>query len=199
MVRHTQTIRRLLPMNCLSVLDHFVGLVLKGLKIRSIDVILGSSLLTLNSFNIISAHLSSIFISNFEHAFLTAILWTFFCNVIVLMSVYIIAALNRLSVASKCKFTFGSLGRNGENWNTEQKLKLRFNGQGLYNFTRNIARTSIILGFHWPSLPSTRLTFTYSKSAIATPEQCTKSVAFIFNFEKISNITLAFPLLTLNK
>ena len=74
MVRHTQTIRRLLPTNCLSVFDHFVGLVLKGLKMRSIDVILGSSLLTLNSFNIISAHLSSIFISNFEHAFLTAIL-----------------------------------------------------------------------------------------------------------------------------
>ena len=26
MVKHTQTIRRLLPTNCLSVLDHFVGL-----------------------------------------------------------------------------------------------------------------------------------------------------------------------------
>ena len=32
MVKHTQTIRRLLPMNCLSVFDHFVGLVRKGLK-----------------------------------------------------------------------------------------------------------------------------------------------------------------------
>ena len=31
-VKHTQTIRRLLPTNCLSVLDHFVGLALKGLK-----------------------------------------------------------------------------------------------------------------------------------------------------------------------
>ena len=31
MIKHIQTIRRLLPMNCLSVLDHFVGLVLKGL------------------------------------------------------------------------------------------------------------------------------------------------------------------------
>ena len=31
MVRHTQTIRRLLPMNCLSVFDHFVGLALKRL------------------------------------------------------------------------------------------------------------------------------------------------------------------------
>ena len=30
MVKHTQTIRRLLPMNCLSVFDHFVGL--KGFK-----------------------------------------------------------------------------------------------------------------------------------------------------------------------
>ena len=32
MVKHTQKICRLLPMNCLSVFDHFVGLVLKGLK-----------------------------------------------------------------------------------------------------------------------------------------------------------------------
>ena len=32
MVKHTQTIRRLLPTNCLSVFDHFVGLVLKGLS-----------------------------------------------------------------------------------------------------------------------------------------------------------------------
>ena len=32
MVKHSQTIRRLLPMNCLSAFDHFVGLVLKGLK-----------------------------------------------------------------------------------------------------------------------------------------------------------------------
>ena len=31
MVKHTQTIRRLLPTNCLSVFDHFVGLALKGL------------------------------------------------------------------------------------------------------------------------------------------------------------------------
>ena len=31
MVKHTQTIRRLLAMNCLSVFDHFVGLTLKGL------------------------------------------------------------------------------------------------------------------------------------------------------------------------
>ena len=31
MVKHTQTIRWLLPMNCLSVFDHFVGLALKGL------------------------------------------------------------------------------------------------------------------------------------------------------------------------
>ena len=32
MVKHTQTIRRLLPRNCLSVFDHFVGLALKGLR-----------------------------------------------------------------------------------------------------------------------------------------------------------------------
>ena len=31
MVRHTQTIRRVLPKNCLSVLDHFVGLMFKKL------------------------------------------------------------------------------------------------------------------------------------------------------------------------
>ena len=31
MVKHTETIRRLLPTNCLSVFDHFVGLALKGL------------------------------------------------------------------------------------------------------------------------------------------------------------------------
>ena len=32
MVKHTQTVHRLLPKNCLSVFDHFVGLALKGLK-----------------------------------------------------------------------------------------------------------------------------------------------------------------------
>ena len=32
MVKHTQTIRRLLPTNCLSVFDYFVGLALKGLN-----------------------------------------------------------------------------------------------------------------------------------------------------------------------
>ena len=31
-VKHTKTIRRLLPTNCLSVFNHFVGLVLEGLK-----------------------------------------------------------------------------------------------------------------------------------------------------------------------
>ena len=31
MVKHTQTIRRLVLTNCLSVFDHFVGLTLKGL------------------------------------------------------------------------------------------------------------------------------------------------------------------------
>ena len=32
MVKHTQTIRRLLPTNCLSASDHFVVLVLEGLN-----------------------------------------------------------------------------------------------------------------------------------------------------------------------
>ena len=32
MVKHTQTIRRKLPTNCLRVFDHFVKLVVKGLK-----------------------------------------------------------------------------------------------------------------------------------------------------------------------
>ena len=34
MVKHTQTIRRELPTNCLSVFDHFVKLALKGLKLN---------------------------------------------------------------------------------------------------------------------------------------------------------------------
>ena len=32
MVKHTQTIRRLVPTNCLNVFHHFVGLALKGLN-----------------------------------------------------------------------------------------------------------------------------------------------------------------------
>ena len=32
MVKHTQTNRRLLPTNCLSVFNYFVGLALKGLN-----------------------------------------------------------------------------------------------------------------------------------------------------------------------
>ena len=34
MVKHTQTISRLLPTNCLSVSENFVGLALKGLMTR---------------------------------------------------------------------------------------------------------------------------------------------------------------------
>ena len=34
MVKHTPTIRWLLPTSCLSVFDHFMGLVLKGLALR---------------------------------------------------------------------------------------------------------------------------------------------------------------------
>ena len=36
MVKHTETIRRLLPMKCLSVFDHFVGLTLKVLNLLHI-------------------------------------------------------------------------------------------------------------------------------------------------------------------
>ena len=32
MVKHTETITRQQPTNCLSVFDHFVGLALKGLR-----------------------------------------------------------------------------------------------------------------------------------------------------------------------
>ena len=32
MVKHTQTIRRFFPTNCLSVFDHFLELALKALK-----------------------------------------------------------------------------------------------------------------------------------------------------------------------
>ena len=32
MVKHTQIFRRLLPTNCLSLLNHFMGLALKGLN-----------------------------------------------------------------------------------------------------------------------------------------------------------------------
>ena len=43
MIKHTQTIRRLLPTNCLSVFDHFAGLALKGLKVdRALDTPLNS-------------------------------------------------------------------------------------------------------------------------------------------------------------
>ena len=42
MVKHTQTIHRqivdeLLPTNCLSVFDHFMGLALKGLKLKQLS------------------------------------------------------------------------------------------------------------------------------------------------------------------
>ena len=37
MVKHTQAIRRQQPINCLSVLDHFVGLALKGLNLQKVS------------------------------------------------------------------------------------------------------------------------------------------------------------------
>ena len=36
MAKHTQTICRLLPANCFSVFEHFVGVVLKGLNVTNI-------------------------------------------------------------------------------------------------------------------------------------------------------------------
>ena len=45
MVKHTQTIRRLLPTNCLSVFDHFVWLALKGLMSERILVIASKAVL----------------------------------------------------------------------------------------------------------------------------------------------------------
>ena len=37
MIKHTQTVRQLLPPNCLCVFDHFVNLALKGL-IKNYDI-----------------------------------------------------------------------------------------------------------------------------------------------------------------
>ena len=34
MVKHTQTIRRQQPTNCLGIFDHFVGLALKGIILQ---------------------------------------------------------------------------------------------------------------------------------------------------------------------
>ena len=45
MVKHTQTIRRLLPTNCLSVFGHFVGLALKELKKQLLKIVLGIAFL----------------------------------------------------------------------------------------------------------------------------------------------------------
>ena len=39
MVKHTQATRQLLPMNCLSVFNHFVGLAFKGVKLYQVLVI----------------------------------------------------------------------------------------------------------------------------------------------------------------
>ena len=38
MVKHTQTICRLLRTNCLSVFDHFVGMTVKGLKSDIVEI-----------------------------------------------------------------------------------------------------------------------------------------------------------------
>ena len=44
MIKHTQTIRRLLPTNSFSVFDHFVGLMLKGLN-YSLDLVFNSCII----------------------------------------------------------------------------------------------------------------------------------------------------------
>ena len=43
MVKHTQTIRRLLPKKCLSVFDRFMGLALKGLISATASIVRSSS------------------------------------------------------------------------------------------------------------------------------------------------------------
>ena len=43
MVKHTQTIRRLLPTNYLKVFDHFLGLVFKGLMNHCLTAIIITS------------------------------------------------------------------------------------------------------------------------------------------------------------
>ena len=40
MVKHTQTIRGLLPMNCLSVFDHFLWLAIKGLSKENVPALI---------------------------------------------------------------------------------------------------------------------------------------------------------------
>ena len=38
MIKHTQTIRRQRPMNCLSVFDRLVGLAFKGLTLKTLQL-----------------------------------------------------------------------------------------------------------------------------------------------------------------
>ena len=52
MVKHTQTIRRLQPTNCLSVFDHFVGFALKRLEAKSGDYLLYRTTSTIFGTNI---------------------------------------------------------------------------------------------------------------------------------------------------
>ena len=60
MVKHTQTIRRLLPTNCLSLFDHFVGSALKGLTYWK-------SLLTINPLTDSFEHLLRHMVSGVIH------------------------------------------------------------------------------------------------------------------------------------
>ena len=65
MVKHTQTICWQKPTNCLSVFDHFVGLMLKGLK----DSYLEKKILYRIEDNLVVAHLLSIKESKFTMSF----------------------------------------------------------------------------------------------------------------------------------
>ena len=53
MVKHTQLICRLLPTNCLSVFEHFVGLVFKGLNSNIVYQLLCELSNYINLFSII--------------------------------------------------------------------------------------------------------------------------------------------------
>ena len=45
MVKHTQTIGRLVPKNCLGVFDHFVGLALKAFRVLISELLLFTELM----------------------------------------------------------------------------------------------------------------------------------------------------------
>ena len=74
MFKHTQTIRRLLLTNCLSVLNHFVGLALKGLK--SAEKTSAVKTLTFSKFALLPSHDCALFKVTFLLLSLTDFLLT---------------------------------------------------------------------------------------------------------------------------